>query len=164
MTKANLNLILKDLNSRSLYELFSSLYEEKHGFEYEGVGFIGNEMHKLKVVLEDYGPENVACAILNCIQRNDRKVSVPYFTAGIKYYLVPDYPDIYWAVKRYGTLEIRKLWNAFTLLDATWLPAASQKAKTKQIKNKLKEWSDAQTKKNARKINTKTKKRIPKGS
>ena len=151
-------LILEDLNSKSLYELFSSLYKEKHGYEYEGAGFIGNEMHKLKVVLEDYGPENIACAILNCIKRNDRTVSVPYFTAGIKYYLVPDYPDIYWAVKRYGTPEIKKLWNSLIVLDAIWLPSASQKKELKQIKGKLQEWTNAQTKKSSRKTNTKTKK------
>ena len=56
----NLNPILKDLNSRSLYELFSSLYKEKNGSEYEGAGWIGNEMHKLKVILDEYGPENIA--------------------------------------------------------------------------------------------------------
>lgn len=162
--KMNLNPILKDLNSRSLYELFSSLYKEKNGSEYEGAGWIGNEMHKLKVILDEYGPENIACAMLNCIQRNDRQVSVPYFAAGIKYYLVPDYPDIYWTIKRYGTPEIRKLWNAFMILDATWLPSASQKAKMKQIKIKLKEWSNAQTKKNTRTANTKTKKRPRKRS
>lgn len=158
MKNSKSKLILKDLNSRSLYELFSTLYKEKHGFEYEGVGFIGNEMHKLKVVLEDYGPENVACAILNCIQRNDRKVSVPYFTAGIKYYLVADYPDIYWAVKRYGTSKIKSLWNNFVILDAVWFPSASQKNKIKVIKHELKEWTNAQTKKTKRKTNTKVKK------
>lgn len=158
MKKEKLNLILKDLNAKSLYELFCSLYEEKHGLEYEGVGFIGNEMHKLKVVLEEYGPENVACAILNCLHRNDRTASVPYFTAGIKYYLVPDYPDIYWSVKRYGTPKMKNLWNNFVILDAVWFPSASQKKQIKEIKHELKAWSNAQTKKSKRKTNTKNKK------
>ena len=57
MIKKKSNLILKDLNSKSLYGLFSFLYKEKHNIEYEGAGWIGNEMHKIKVILDEYGPE-----------------------------------------------------------------------------------------------------------
>ena len=103
-------------------------------------------MHKLKEVLNLHGSSATACAILNCINNNDRTVNVPYFAAGIKYYLVP-HPDVYWYVKRYGTPEIKKLYRSFMFLDAVWLPSASQKTKRKEVLNKLREWTNAKTSK-----------------
>ena len=141
-----MNLNISNLNAKELYSLFSTLYYDKYGREYKGVGFIGNEMHKLKEVLNLHGSSATACAILNCINNNDRTVNVPYFAAGIKYYLVP-HPDVYWYVKRYGTPEIKKLYRSFMFLDAVWLPSASQKTKRKEVLNKLREWTNAKTSK-----------------
>ena len=75
---------------------------------------------------------------------NDRTVNVPYFAAGVSYYLVP-HPDVYWAVKKQGTPEIKQLYRAFMFLDAVWLPSASQKNKRKEVLNKLREWTNAKT-------------------
>ncbi len=141
-----MNLNISNLNAKELYSLFGTLYYDKYGREYKGVGFIGNEMHKLKEVLNLHGSSATACAILNCINNNDRTVNVPYFAAGIKYYLVP-HPDVYWYVKRYGTPEIKKLYRSFMFLDAVWLPSASQKTKRKEVLNKLREWTNAKTSK-----------------
>ena len=141
-----MNLNISTLNAKELYSLFGTLYYDKYGREYKGVGFIGNEMHKLKEVLNLHGSSATACAILNCINNNDRTVNVPYFAAGIKYYLVP-HPDVYWYVKRYGTPEIKKLYRSFMFLDAVWLPSASQKTKRKEVLNKLREWTNAKTSK-----------------
>ena len=141
-----MNLNISNLNAKELYSLFGTLYYDKYGREYKGVGFIGNEMHKLKEVLNLHGSSATACANLNCINNNDRTVNVPYFAAGIKYYLVP-HPDVYWYVKRYGTPEIKKLYRSFMFLDAVWLPSASQKTKRKEVLNKLREWTNAKTSK-----------------
>ena len=70
---------LDNLNAKDLYKLFSALYKEKHGVDYSGVGFIGNEMHKLRNSIDEHGSAHVACAILNCINRNDRKVSTLFY-------------------------------------------------------------------------------------
>ena len=141
-----MNLNISNLNDKELYSLFGTLYYDKYGREYKGVGVIGNEMHKLKEGLNLHGSSATACAILNCINNNDRTVNVPYFAAGIKYYLVP-HPDVYWYVKRYGTPEIKKLYRSFMFLDAVWLPSASQKTKRKEVLNKLREWTNAKTSK-----------------
>ena len=137
-----MNLNINNLNTKELYSLFGTLYHDKHGKEYKGVGFIGNEMHKLKEALDTHGSNATACAILNCINSNDRTVNVPYFAAGVRYYLV-QYPDVYLYVKRYGTPKIKKLYRSFMFLDAVWLPSASQKNKRKEVLNKLREWTNA---------------------
>tara|TARA_B100000470_G_C19683458_1_gene343121 strand:- start:113 stop:607 length:495 start_codon:yes stop_codon:yes gene_type:complete len=138
------SLNISNLNAKELYSLFSTLYYDKHGKEYRGVGFVGNEMHKLKEALDVHGSSAMACAMLNCINNNDRTVNVPYFAAGVRYYLVP-HPDVYWNVKKYGTPDIKKLYRAFMFLDAVWLPSASQKNKRKELLNKLREWANAKT-------------------
>ena len=139
-----MNLNINNLNTKELYSLFGTLYQDKHGREYKGVGFIGNEMHKLKEAFNIHGSSAMACAMLNCINNNDRTVNVPYFAAGVSYYLVP-HPDVYWAVKKQGTPEIKQLYRAFMFLDAVWLPSASQKNKRKEVLNKLREWTNAKT-------------------
>ena len=136
---------LDKLNAKDLYELFGALYKEKYKAEYKGVGFIGNEMHKLKNNIEEHGSAHVACAILNCINRNDRKVSVPYFTAGIRYYMIPDNP------------KMRKLWREYMFLDSAWLPTASKRKRLKEVIKELREWAYAKTDKTKRKTDTKTK-------
>jgi hypothetical protein len=148
---------LNSLNAKDLYNLFSTLYKEKHKFDYQGVGFIGNEMHKLKNSLEEYGSAHVACAILNCINRNDKTVSIPYFTAGVKYYMVPDNPEIYWSIKKYGTPKMKKLWREYMFLDSIWLPTATKRQRLKEVIKELREWAYAKTGKKTRTSDTKTK-------
>ena len=155
MTEKNLS----EYNVQDLYTLFSTLYKEKHGIEYKGVGFIGNEIHLLKVAIEQNGAEQMVCAILNCIESNDRTVNVPYFVAGLKYYLTSYNPHIYWAVKRYGDSRIKKLWTHFMFLDAVWLPKATQKKQREEIFKILKDWAYEKTNKKKRKTPTKAKNR-----
>ena len=147
--------LIIDYNQRDIYTLFMELYKEKYGADYRGAGFIGNEMHKLQEVILEYGASQIACATLNCIASNDRTVNVPYFVAGIKFYLVPYNPDIYWAVHREGTPEIKRLWKKFLFLDAVWLPSATQRKKYKEALQELREWAYEKTGKKTRKINTK---------
>ena len=148
-----------NFNARDIYQLFSSLYKDKYTIEYKGVGFIGNEMHGLREVLDEHGSEQIACAVINCIANTQRTVNIPYFVSGINFYLVPYNPDIYWAVKRCGTPEIQKIWKSFLLLDSVWFPSATKRAKYKVILKKLQEWAYAKTGKKTRKINPKTKKK-----
>lgn len=147
-----MNPTIDDYNTKDLYDLFCILYEEKHKLTYTGVGFIGNEFHILKKALQEYGSSQLVCATLNCISNNDRTVSVPYFIAGIRYYLVSYNPYVYWAVKRYSTDAISKLWKEFLFLDATWLPSASKRRRHKEVLAELMEWAYEKTN---------TKKRLP---
>jgi len=130
-----------ELNARDIYELFGNLYKEKHNSEYAGAGFIGNEMHLLRKLIDEYGPAQVACSVLNCIINNDNKVNVPYFAAGVEYYITPHNPIIYYSVIRWGTPKIKKLWRQFLILDAVWFPTATQRAQRKIILKELKEWA-----------------------
>ena len=148
---------LDNLNAKDLYKLFSALYKEKHGVDYSGVGFIGNEMHKLRNSIDEHGSAHVACAILNCINRNARKVSVPYFIAGIRYYMIPDNPEIYWSIKRYGNPKMKKLWREYMFLDSAWLPTASKRKRLKEVIKELREWAYAKTGKKTGTTNTETK-------
>ena len=140
-----------ELNARDIYELFSTLYKEKYNKEYAGAGFIGNEMHLLRNLIDEHGSAQVACSILNCIINNDTSVNVPYFAAGIEYYITPHNPIIYYSVTRWGTPKIKKLWNQFLILDAVWFPSATQRAQRKIILKELKEWANAKANSTARK-------------
>tara|TARA_R110000824_G_scaffold347141_2_gene533936 strand:+ start:1275 stop:1757 length:483 start_codon:yes stop_codon:yes gene_type:complete len=142
-------------NTKDLYNLFCQLYEEKHKKSYAGSGFIGNEFHVLKNALQEHGSIQLLCATVNCISNNDKTVTVPYFIAGLKHYLVPYNPYVYWAVKRDGTDEIKKLWKEFLFLDATWLPSASQRRRYKDVLSDLTEWAYAKTNKKKRVSNPK---------
>ena len=102
-------------------------------------------MHLLKVAIQENGSANVVCATLNCIKANSKTVNVPFFVAGLKYYLTSYNPSIFWAVERYGDRRIRQLWKQYLFLDATWLPKASHRLKIKQLQKELKEWADAKT-------------------
>jgi hypothetical protein len=152
---------LKDYNAKDIYTLFTSLYTEKHGVEYKGAGFIGNEMHGLRGLIDDHGAAQIACATLNCVASNNRTVTIPYFVAGIKFYLVPHNPDIYWAVKRHGSPEMSQLWRKFLLLDSVWLPTASQRANYKLALGQLKEWAYEKTGKATRKATPRRTKKNP---
>ena len=83
---------------------------------------------------------------------------MPYFTAGIKYYIIPHNPDVYWAVTQYGTPSIQKQWKQFLLLDAKWFPSATQQKQYKDLDIKLKEWAYAKTSTKTGTANTKAKK------
>ena len=48
-----------DYTAKDIYTLFSNLYKEKHGISYKGAGFIGNEMHLIKVAIEENGSANI---------------------------------------------------------------------------------------------------------
>jgi len=146
---------IDNYNAKDLYDLFCSLYEEKHRIAYTGVGFIGNELHVLKNSLQEHGSAQLVCATLNCITNNDRTVNVPYFIAGLRHYLISYNPYIYWAVKRYSTNEIMKVWKEFLFLDATWLPSGSQRRRYKEVLAKLTEWAYAKTNKKKRSSNSK---------
>ena len=150
-----MNTNIDDYNAKDLYDLFRSLYEEKHKLAYTGVGFIGHELHVLKNALQEHGSSQLVCATLNCITSNDRTVNVPYFIAGIRHYLISYNPYVYWAVKRYSTNEIIKLWKEFLFLDATWLPSASQRRRYKEVLAELTEWAYAKTNKKKRSPNSK---------
>jgi hypothetical protein len=147
--------LINKFNARDIYQLFSSLYQEKYNIGYKGVGFIGNEMHGLREILDEHGAARVACATINCIDSAPRTVNIPYFVAGINSYLVPYNLDVYWAVKRYSTPEIQRLWKKFLLLDSVWFPSATKRAEYKVVLQKLQEWAHEKTGKKTRKTNSK---------
>ena len=109
---------------KDLFELFSYLYKQKYGIDYEipKTSFIGHEFHLLRVAIDENGAEQIVCATVNCIDTNDKTVSIPYFIAGLKYYLTQYNPYIYFAVKRFGNDDIKKLWRKFIYLDSIWFP------------------------------------------
>ena len=150
---------LTDDNTKDLYNLFSCLYKEKYGTEYEGAGFIGNEFHLLKVAIDNNGADQIACAMLNCVATNKRKVNIPYFLAGLKYYTVPYNPSIYFAVTKYGDKEIKQLWRHFIILDSVWFPKVSQRKKRKEIYEELKKWANEKVNKKKRETDTKSNKK-----
>ena len=133
----------ENLNARDLYELFGNLYKEKHNIEYPGAGFIGNEFHQLRNLIDEYGSAQIACCILNCIKNNGSNASVPYLARGIRYYTTSYDPIIYYSVTRWGTSEIKKLWRQYLILDAVWFPSATQRTQKKLILKELKEWANA---------------------
>ena len=47
-------------NAKDIYSLFSTLYEQKYQKPYKGVGFIGNEMHKIKELIDEHGSTQIA--------------------------------------------------------------------------------------------------------
>ena len=154
-----------ELNAKDIYELFSSLYKEKHNLEYQGSGWIGNEMHSLRNILDEYGSAQVACSVLNCIINNDSTVTIPYFAAGIKYYLTSYNPVIYYAVTRWGTPKVKKLWRHYLVLDAVWFPSATQRTQKKLILKELKEWANAkEDDKERKRTNKKATKQKKRGS
>ena len=149
------NKSLSEYNQRDIYSLFMELYELKHSSKYAGAGFINNEMQLIRRAIEENGAAQIACAVLNCIESNDRTVNVPYFVAGLKYYLTSYNPYIYLAVKRYGDDKIKKLWKHFIFLDAVWFPKASQKKKRDEVFKILKDWAYEKVNKKKRKTLTK---------
>ena len=151
------NKSLSEYNAKDLFELFSYLYKQKYGIDYEipKTSFIGHEFHLLRVAIDENGAEQIVCATVNCIDTNDKTVSIPYFIAGLKYYLTQYNPYIYFAVKRFGNDDIKKLWRQFIYLDSIWFPKGSQKKQKDEAFKKLKTCAYEKVNKKKRKINTK---------
>jgi len=149
--------LIIDYNQRDIYTLFMELYKRKYGVDYTGAGFINDEMQLIKGAIKEHGSPHIACAALNCIKSNEKRVNVPYFIAGIRYYLTPHNPEIYFSVFRYGDKPIKKLWREFILLDSVWLPNATQRMKYKEILKTLREWANEKTSSpKKRNVNSKT--------
>ena len=90
---------IEDYNSHDLHRIFSEEYYKKHGKEYVSSRFIGYEMKLLKGLLESHDVFAILCGIVSCIKRNSNTVHIPYFVAGIKYYLsTDDNPELQWKI------------------------------------------------------------------
>ena len=81
---------IEEYNCNDLHRVFSEEYYNKYSKEYVPSRFIGYEMKLLKGLLETHNVFALLCGIVACIKRNSNTVSIPYFVAGIKYYLPDD--------------------------------------------------------------------------
>ena len=139
---------ISDYNSHDLHGWFSAMYEAKFGKQYNSKTFRGLELKALKVLLEDYDPVEVLCAIKTFIDNNESTVHVKYFTAGFDYYKPnTDRPDIYWFVGLRGDEDIKMLWSKYIILEAKWFPHAQTTAKKEIILKKLEKFYAKERKK-----------------
>ena len=137
-------------NARDLHQTFAQLYEQKFQQKYQVKSFIGYEMKLLKGLLETHDVFAILCGIVACIKRNANTVSIPYFVAGIKFYVPDDdNPELRWKVQNSNQPEYRTKWQELRLLKAKWLPKATDRTKMIQLEKDLMGWLDEKNKKTA---------------
>ena len=142
---------IEDYNCQDLHRIFSEEYYKKHDKEYVSTRFIGYEMKLLKGLLETHDVFAMLCGIVACIKRNSNTVSIPYFVAGIKFYIPDDdNPELRWKVQTSNQPEYSAKWQELRLLKAKWLPKATDRTKMIQLEKDLMEWLDEKKKKTAR--------------
>ena len=148
---------IEEYNCNDLHRIFSEEYYKKYSKEYVPSRFIGYEMKLLKGLLETHNVFAVLCGIVACIKRNSNTVSIPYFVAGIKFYLSDDdNPELRWKIQSSNQQEYIDKWQELRLLRAKWLPKATDNTKMIQIEKELMEkFTDAKTKTAAKKRTTK---------
>lgn len=135
---------IEDYNCQDLHRIFSEEYYKKHGKEYVSSRFIGYEMKLLKGLLDTHDVFAVLCGIVSCIKRNSDTVHIPYFVAGIKFYLsTDDNPELQWKIMASNQQEYTNKWNQLRLIKAKWLPKATDKRKMEALEKELMEWTNA---------------------
>lgn len=146
-------------NCNDLHRVFSEEYYKKHGKEYSSARFIGYEMKLLKGILDEYDVYAILCGIVSCIKRNSNTVHIPYFVAGIKYYVsTDDNPELQWDVLSSEQPEYVDKWNKLRLMKAKWLPKATDKIKINNLEKELMEWANEKKGTTSKKSTTRTKK------
>ena len=148
--------LIEDYNCQDLHRIFSEEYYKKHGTDYVPRRFIGYEMKLLKSLLESHDTYAILCGIVSCIKRNKDTVSIPYFIAGIKFYIPTDeFPELQWKIQTSNHSENKSKWQQLRLLKAKWLPKASDRAKMIQLEKELMEWLNEKDSKTTRVSKTK---------
>ena len=145
---------IEDYNCQDLHRIFSEEYYRKHDKDYVSTRFIGYEMKLLKGLLETHDVFAILCGIVACIKRNANTVSIPYFVAGIKFYVPDDdNPELRWKVQNSNQPEYRTKWQELRLLRAKWLPKATDRTKMIQLEKELMELTDAKISTSKKKSN-----------
>jgi len=135
---------IEDYNCQDLHRIFSEEYGKKHGKEYVSSRFIGYEMKLLKGLLDTHDVFAILCGVVSCIKRNSDTVHIPYFVAGIKFYLsTDDNPELQWKIMASNKQEYINKWNQLRLIKAKWLPKATDKRKMEALEKELMEWTNA---------------------
>ena len=131
---------IEDYNCNDLHSIFSEEYYKKHDKEYVPSRFIGYEMKLLKGLLEVHNVYALLCGVVACIKRNSNTVSIPYFVAGIKFYLPDDdNPELRWKIQSSNQQEYIDKWQELRLLRAKWLPKSTDHTKMIQLEKDLME-------------------------
>ena len=139
---------IEEYNCNDLHRIFSEEYYQKYGTDYVPKRFIGYEMKLLKSLLESHDTYAILCGIVSCIKRNKDTVSIPYFVAGIKFYIPTDeFPELQWKVQRSNQPEYKNKWQQLRLLKAKWLPKAKDRAKMIELEKELMEWVNEKSEK-----------------
>ena len=127
-------------NARDLHNAFTRLYEQKFNQPYQVKSFIGYEMKLLKGLLEVHDVFAILCGIVSCIKRNSDTVHIPYFVAGIKFYLSSDdNPELQWKVFASNKKEYMDKWKQLRMFKAKWLPKATDKRRMEELEKELME-------------------------
>ena len=131
---------IEDYNCNDLHRIFSEEYYKKYSKEYVPSRFIGYEMKLLKGLLEVHNVFALLCGVVACIKRNSNTVSIPYFVAGIKFYLPDDdNPELRWKIQSSNQQEYIDKWQELRLLRAKWLPKSTDHTKMIQLEKELME-------------------------
>ena len=134
---------IEDYNCQDLHRIFSEEYYKKHGKEYVSSRFIGYEMKLLKGLLESHDVFAILCGIVSCIKRNSNTVHIPYFVAGIKYYLsTDDNPELQWKIYSSNQQEYIDKWKQLRMIKAKWFPKARDKRRIEELEKELMECTD----------------------
>ena len=131
---------IEDYNCQDLHRVFSEEYYKKHGKEYVSSRFVGYEMKLLKGLLDAHDVFAILCGIVACIKRNSDTVHIPYFVAGIRYYLSSDdNPELQWKVLTSNKKEYMDKWKQLRMFKAKWFPKATDKRKMDELEKELME-------------------------
>jgi hypothetical protein len=139
---------IQSFNARDLHQTFVRLYDQKFHKAYQVKSFIGYEMKGLKSLLAKHDVFSILCAIKTCIQSHNSEVTVHYLLSDMKEYLpTKDNAEVQWLVGDYGDSDTKHKWREFLLCSSQWFPSATQYKKQKELLVELKEWANAEKKK-----------------
>ena len=97
-------------------------------------------MKLLKGLLDAHDVFAILCGIVACIKRNSDTVHIPYFVAGIRYYLSSDdNPELQWKVLTSNKKEYMDKWKQLRMFKAKWFPKATDKRKMDELEKELME-------------------------
>ena len=121
---------------KDIRDFWSSEFLKEHQTEYASRGFVGNELHLLKQVIEEYGVYATLLAISNGIRSGE--IAIKYFVDSISDYLPStQYAKYVFLIRMNNNDKAKNLLNKLLFLESKWIPSGDDHVKKIDLINEL---------------------------
>lgn len=134
--KRKLTAAFENYTAKDLYDFWCNEFLNENQSEYTSRGFIGNELHLLKQILEECDIYAILLAISSGIKAGE--IAIKYFVESLSEYLPStQYAKYVFLVKESNNLKAKELLDRLLFLECKWIPSGDDNAKKNSIIDEL---------------------------